>query len=89
MLICIQNSDFNLYFSDENIESNEIAAILGGLTGVVVLIIIILSGMIYYKMKVKKNGYVFIIKHMYVTTTIDSITILMFLSFSKIVVFQT
>ncbi|XP_076103011.1 von Willebrand factor D and EGF domain-containing protein-like isoform X2 [Mytilus galloprovincialis] len=42
---------------NENIESNEIAAILGGLTGVVVLIIIILSGMIYYKMKVKKNGH--------------------------------
>ncbi|CAC5391221.1 unnamed protein product [Mytilus coruscus] len=40
---------------NENTESDNIAVILGGVIGVVVIMILFLSGMIYYKMKEKKN----------------------------------
>lgn len=53
----------NINFTDENTDSNNIAAIIGGCIGFVVILIFVLSGMIYYKMKAKQNGYVSIIKY--------------------------
>ncbi|XP_076103005.1 von Willebrand factor D and EGF domain-containing protein-like [Mytilus galloprovincialis] len=43
---------------NESTESNNIAAILGSLIGVVLIIVLVLSGMIYYKTKLRKNGHI-------------------------------